>query len=342
MSEPSAPERPDLLPALPPEDDEGGPVKPFLEHLEDLRWTLIKCVSALVIAMVLCLVASNHLVTLLTWPLRNAQQLAGIRNPTVTVWLGTNLLGRLPQSHLTNTLPATNLPASVTLVPERVGTNIFLTLRPDPPADPHSSQARNLVTLKNYSPIGPFQVALNLMLYGGLGLASPFLLLFIGQYILPAMRKNEKAFLYRAAATGGFLFLLGVTFCYFIIMQVMLLMTVEFSRWMGFTADEWRAEDYIGFMLKFLLGAGLSFQLPVVILTLVRVGLLSVETLSRIRPYFIIGNLVFCAVITPSGDPVTLLLLAIPLHILYEISVAIAAYWERRERRREAAAAAAE
>lgn len=339
MSEPSAPERPDL-PVVPPDDEEGGPVKPFLEHLEDLRWTLIKCVSALVVAMVVCLVASNHLVGLLTWPLRNAQQLAGIRNPTVTVWLGTNLLGRLPQGHLAHVLPATNLPASVTLAPQWVGTNLVLAVRPDPPADPHAGQSRNLVTLKNYSPIGPFQVALNLMLYGGIGLASPFILLFLGQYIVPALRRNERAFLYRAAAVGGCLFLLGVVFCYFIIMQVMLLMTVEFSRWMGFTADEWRAEDYIGFMLKFLLGAGLSFQLPVVILTLVRVGLLSVETLSRIRPYFIIGNLVFCAVITPSGDPVTLLLLAIPLHVLYEISVAIARFWERREKRREAEAAA--
>ncbi|MFN0068535.1 MAG: twin-arginine translocase subunit TatC [Limisphaerales bacterium] len=339
MSEPLAPERLDLVPAPPPDNEEGGPIKPFLEHLEDLRWTLIKCVAALVISMVICLVASNRLVAILTWPLSHAQQLSVARNPTVNVWLGTNLLGRLPPGQLTNALGTSNAPVSVTLVPEFVGTNLVLALRPDSPTDPHVMQARNLVALKNYSPTGPFEVALNLMLFGGIGLASPFLLLFAGQFVLPAMKRTEKRFLYRAAAVGGLLFFLGVVFCYFIIMQVMLLMTVEFSRWMGFSADEWRAEDYIGFMLKFLLGAGLSFQLPVVLLTLVRLGLLSVSTLSRIRPYFIIGNLVFCAIVTPSGDPVTLLLLAVPLHVLYELSVLIAWFWARRERRQAAAAA---
>lgn len=339
MSESSAPQRPDLEPE--PPEEEGGPVKPFLEHLEDFRWTLIKCVTALVISMIICLVASNRLVALLTWPLSHAQQLSTARNPTVTVWLGTNLIGRLPPDQLTGPLQSSNAPAAVTLVPELIGTNLVLTLRPDASTDPHVTQARNLVALKNYSPTGPFEVALSLMLFGGLGLASPFLLLFIGQFVLPAMRVVEKRFLYRAAAVGGLLFLTGVAFCYFIIMQVMLLMTVEFSRWMGFSADEWRAEDYIGFMLKFLLGAGLSFQLPVVILTLVRVGLVSVATLSRIRPYFIVGNLVFCAIVTPSGDPVTLLLLAVPLHMLYEISVLIAWFWARRERREAAASEAA-
>lgn len=335
MSELSAPQRPDLEPD--PPEEEGGPVKPFLEHLEDLRWTLVKCVAALVISMVVCLVASNRIVALLEWPLARAQVLSTARNPLVPVWLGTNLIGRLPPGQLTNALHSSNAPASVTLMPGLVGTNLVLTVRPDWPTDGQATQARSLVALKNYSPIGPFQVALSLMLYGGIGLASPFLLLFIGQFVLPAMRVTEKRFLYRAAAIGGLLFLTGVAFCYFVIMQIMLLMTVEFSRWMGFSADEWRAEDYIGFMLRFLLGAGLSFQLPVVILTLVRVGLVSVGTLSRIRPYFIIGNLVFCAIVTPSGDPVTLLLLAVPLHVLYEVSVLIASFWARRERREAAA-----
>lgn len=289
--------------------------------------------------MVVCLIASNRLVKILTWPLTHAQELAAGRNPAITVWLGTNLLGRLPRGDLAGALDGTNAPRSVTLVPQLVGTNFVLAVRPDPPTDPHATAPMSLVALKNYSPTGPFTVALNIMLYGGLGLASPFLLLFLGQFVVPALRRRERAFLYRAAAVGGGLFLAGVAFCYFVIMQVMLLMTVEFSRWMGFNADEWRAEDYISFMLKFLLGAGLSFQLPVVLLTLIRVGLLSRTTLARFRPYFVVVNLVFCAFITPSGDPVTLLLLAVPLHILYEVSLVIAWFWERRDQRAADAAA---
>lgn len=324
-------------PALPEEEEEGGgPVKPFLEHLEDLRWTLLKVVSSVVIAMILCLVAGNKLVTLLTYPLEKAQKLSDSANRTAAVRLGSSLIGKIPLRSLDPALWGTNPPAAfeVTFLPD--GDRLLLVLRPDTNSATGDGSA-GMVQLKNYSPIGGFTVALEMALYGGFAIASPFVMFFLGQFIIPALKTREKQFLYRALAVGVGLFLLGVVFCYFAIMQVTLLATVQFSQWLGFSADEWRAEDYINFVVKMMLAVGLSFQLPVVLLTLVKVNILSYKALANSRSYFVVINLIACAFITPSGDPITLLFLAIPVQFLYELSVFIAWVWWRRDEKAAAA-----
>ena len=326
-------------PDLDEEEEGGGPVKPFLEHLEDLRWTIIKVLAAVFIAMLICLVAGNKLVAMLTWPLIRAQQLSSPTNTTATVRLGEASLGKLAFPSLPTNLWPAGVPKVLRIAPVMAGSNLVLALEPEtslsnPAADP------DMVLLKNYSPIGGIMVALELALYGGLALASPFVMLFIGQFVLPALRIHEKKFLYRAVGVGVGLFLLGVAFCYFFIMQVTIVATVQFSEWLGFRADEWRAEDYIDFVVKMMLAVGLSFQLPVVILTLVRIGILDYRKLQDWRSYFIVLNMVVCAVVTPSGDPFTMLLLAVPVQILYEASVFIAWRWWKKDQRQLAAAEA--
>ena len=80
------------------------------------------------------------------------------------------------------------------------------------------------------------------------------------------------------------LFLVGVAFCYFILMPVALAAAQMYSQWLGFGALQWRAEDYISFVCKFMLGMGLGFELPVVILTLVKIGVLNYRMLSQGAP----------------------------------------------------------
>ena len=164
-------------------------------------------------------------------------------------------------------------------------------------------------------------VAIKLALYGGLVLALPFMLYFIGQFVLPALKVKEKEFVLRAIGIGAFLFLLGMAFCYFIMLQVALGATVQFSAWMGFYADEWRAEDYISFVCIFMLVMGVSFELPIVILALVRVGCWTskIEQLPCLR---VVLELVICAFLRRRGS-FTMFLMAIPLHLLYEISILI-------------------
>lgn len=320
------------------DEDGGGPVKTFLEHLEDLRWMLIKSVASILISMIVCLIAGNRLVSLLTWPLNRAVHLQTAKVDYVEVKLGTNILARLNPTNLSTFPWDSNRVASLSLVPRIDGTNVLVQIEPELLATNHARThpAAAGVVLKNYSPIGGFVVAIKLALYGGLVLAAPFVLYFVGQFVLPALKVREKKFVYQAIGLGSGLFILGVAFCYFVIMQVALLATVGFSQWMGFGADEWRAEDYISFVCKFMLGMGLSFQLPVVILTLVKIGLLDYPKLSKFRSYWVVINLMISAFVTPSGDPFTMMLMALPLQVLYEISVFVAWTWYRKERLAEA------
>ncbi|MRR38032.1 twin-arginine translocase subunit TatC, partial [bacterium] len=130
-------------------------------------------------------------------------------------------------------------------------------------------------------------------------------------------------------------FMLGVAFCYFILMPLALTASVQYAQWMGFSAYQWRAEEYISFVCKFMLGMGLGFELPVVVLTLVKLGVVGYKTLASARRYVIVINFILGAVLT-TPEVVTQVLMAIPLQILYEISVWIAWYWERQEKKREA------
>jgi sec-independent protein translocase protein TatC len=324
-----------------PEEIEGGPVKTFLEHLEDLRWTLIKVVSTLVVAMMVCLIMGRQLVTFLTYPLRVAshRETAPRLSTTVSVHWGTNIIARFPRTNLSEFLPphATNVHA-FRLAPKVVDGSVVLALEAEEPL--FSSPLDDMVTLKNYSPISAIMVAMKLALYGGFVLGLPFILYFIGQFVLPALKVNEKQFVLRAIGIGAFLFLLGMAFCYFIMLQVALSATVQFSQWLGFGADEWRAEDYITFVSMLMLVVGVSFELPIILLALVKVGLIDYRKLSTFRPYWVVLELVICAFLTPSGDPFTMLLMALPLHVLYEISTLIAWYWHRRDARKAALEAA--
>ena len=325
----------------------GGPVKPFLDHLEDLRWTILKCVFSLLISMLACMMGAKYLVSILIFPLAEAKEL-GYRlhgSPDVPVMLGPRTVGRLDKVALTEIGMDTNAPvfnhskARFTFVPVRMDTNYVLALKPVVPEETKgiaTSFEDVMVELKNYGPFQSIWLCLQLALYGGLVIGAPFIIFFVAEFVLPALKVNEKKFLYKAAGIGSVLFLLGVAFCYFLIVQVALRASVEFSNWLGFGADEWNASEYLGFVIKFLLVMGLAFEMPVVLLTIVKIGLLDYKKLIEFRSYFVVGMLVASAVITPSGDPFTMVLVAIPLWILYEICVIIARIWYKNDEKAEA------
>ncbi|MCF7668888.1 MAG: twin-arginine translocase subunit TatC [Verrucomicrobia bacterium] len=323
------------------DEDEGGPIKPFLDHLEDFRWTIIKCVSAVVIAMVVCLAAGNKLVELLTYPLAQAQKQLDRKyaeQNLVHITWGTNLITSFkPESDNFGPLPIdTNRNTILQVIPVTIGTNQVLALQSLTDTNQTSTiqtPGDKKIALKNYSPVGPFMVAIQIAIFGGIGLASPFLFLFIGQFIMPALKKKERIYVYRAVGIGLILFILGVVFCYFILVKIALAAAVKFAGWLNFFADEWRAEEYIGFVCKFMLGMGLSFELPVVILTLVKIGILDHAQLRKLRPYWVIINLVLSSLLTPP-DIISQVLMAVPLQILFEISLWIAWYWEKKDRER--------
>jgi sec-independent protein translocase protein TatC len=321
----------------PDPDQEGGPVKAFLEHLEDLRWVLIKSGAAIAIAMLICLIAGNLVVSILKWPLARAKISYPGTNQVWTVSFGTNRLGvfKLDDRQQESFAIGEKRYLAMKLEPIPVGTNYFLGLRIDPTADPETSQRLD-TRLANFSPVGAFFVSIQVALYGGLVLASPLVFYFVAGFIFPALRMKEKRYVYRGLGFGLTLFFMGVSFCYFVLLPVALAASAMYSNWLGFESTQWRAEDYISFVCKFMLGMGIGFQMPVVLLTLVKIGVLNYRLLSKMRRYMIVINLVLGAILT-TPEVVTQVLMAVPLQILYECSVWIAWYWERRDRKRAAA-----
>jgi sec-independent protein translocase protein TatC len=319
----------------PPNEAEGGPVKTFLEHLEDLRWVLIKSLVTLGVAVMLCLLAGNYVVQIVKWPLAHAKISYPGTNQIVAVSFGTNRLGAFPltaeQQQSLNL--GTNRFVSVQVAPLVIGTNQVLGWHTSSDSAAVADAQRLKIDLINLGPAGGFVVAFQVAIYGGALLASPFIFYFVAAFIFPALKLRERKYIYRGLAFGGGLFLTGVAFCYFILMPVALAAAQMYSHWLGFGAFQWRAEDYISFVCKFLLGMGLGFELPVVVLTLVKIGVLDYRTLSGARRYVIIINLILGAVLT-TPEPITQIVMFVPLQVLYEITVWIAWYWDQPDRRK--------
>jgi sec-independent protein translocase protein TatC len=319
-----------------PEDSpEGGPVKTFLEHLEDFRWVLIKSLVALSVAMLLCLFAANNVVQIIKWPLKHAPIHFSGTNQIAVVSFGTNHLGNFqltPEEQQSLNL-GTNRFVAVIVEPLTLGTNQVLGWRVNDDPRVIADAQRMKIELINLSPAGGFFVAFQVALYGGLVLASPFIFYFIASFVFPALKLRERKHVYRGLAIGVGLFLTGVAFCYFVLMPVALAAAQMYSNWLGLGAMQWRAEDYISFVCKFMLGMGLGFELPVVILTLVKIGVLDYRTLSKARRYMIVINLILGAVLT-TPEPITQIVMFVPLQFLYEITVWIAWYWDQPDRAR--------
>ncbi|MSU58160.1 MAG: twin-arginine translocase subunit TatC [Pedosphaera sp.] len=321
--------------------DEGGPVKTFLEHLEDLRWVLIKSSVALAVAMLLCLIAGNYVVAVIKWPLTRAKISIPGTNQVVTVSYGTNRLGTIkltPEQQQELDL-GTNRFVGVAIEPLTLGTNRVLGWRidSDPTLEANAKQMK--IDLINLSPAGGFMVAFQVAFYGGMVLAALPISYFVISFIFPALKMREQKYVYRGLIFGCGLFFTGVSFCYFGLMPVALSASQMYSQWLGLGAFQWRAEEYISFVCKFMLGMGLGFELPVVLLTLVKIGVLNYRSLRKMWRYMIVINLILGAVLT-TPEVITQVMMAVPLYGLYEISVWIAWYWERRDRKRAAALSA--
>ena len=314
------------------EEDEGGPVKSFLDHLEDLRWTIIRCAVAVIVSMVVCLVAGNKVIAFLKYPLVQASRFGEPSKPTVFVEMAGTTLGRFDfNTNVLNTLNlGSNAYARVELEVIDLGTNQILGVKLNTNAPPSDL---SMVKLSTLGPMGGFMVAFQVAIYAGIGMASPFLLLFIGQFLLPALRKKEKQFIYRSLGVGIGLFIAGVAFCYAWVLPATLKASAAFSEWEGFSADQWRAEEYMSFICKFMLAMGISFELPIVILALVKIGLLDYPKLAKFRAYFVIVNLFISALLSPGADLFSMMMMAIPLQVLYEISLWIAWFWYRAEKK---------
>jgi sec-independent protein translocase protein TatC len=325
----------DFSKETPPHEEEGGgPVKSFLEHLEDFRWLLIKTGVTLFVSLVVCLYAVPQIVAILKWPLSRAalvrvhdEHKALVRfdtNNIATLELMTNQVGGLDLG--------TNWFTVLQVEPVVVGSNILLSVRVEknPSAATQVESATDLIYL---DPAAPFFSSMLLAFYGGILLASPIIFFFLAEFLIPALKIREKKYVLRAAFIGVGLFLAGVSFCYFFVLARALKFAQWWALWMGVKVPDWRAETYFSFVTKFLLGMGLGFELPVVLLALVKIGVLDYKKLTALRRYMIIINLVLGALLT-TPEVFTQVIMAIVLQVLFEVSVWVTWYWEWRDKKR--------
>ncbi len=332
MADPTEEPLPDDL------EEGGGPVKTFLEHLEDLRWMLVKSGAALLVSMIVCLYGTHQIVSILKWPLERAALIHVGHAQKALVRFGTNNVGTVQLQ--SNTIGPLNLGTNpvviVQIEPVEMGTNILLSARveQDPSSEATVASGTDLVYL---DPAAPFLSSLHLAFFGGVLLAAPFIFYFVAQFVLPALKVKEKKYVLRACGIGVGLFAAGVCFCYFFVLARALKFAELFALWMGVKVPEWRAETYFSFVTKFMLGMGLGFELPVVLLALVKIGILDYAKLSAMRRYMVVINLVLGALLT-TPEIFTQVVMAVVLQVLYEVSVWIAWYWEWREKQRAAAA----
>jgi sec-independent protein translocase protein TatC len=146
----------------------------------------------------------------------------------------------------------------------------------------------------------------------------------------------EKRFLFPAIAVSFALFLIGVFCCYFWLLPKTILFFFHDTQSLGWS-PMWTVQQYYSFVTRFVLGFGLAFELPVVVLALVKFGLVTYEFMARTRPYAIVLIFVLATIITPTPDVLTLIALSLPMCLLYESCIWIAWFMQRKAARSDAA-----
>ena len=340
--------------------------KPFLEHLEDLRSTITKIVLTLIISMVACFSFQDQLMKVLREPVEEVwathMQSKLPEEVTIADWekakqiLDTSLvldlekrgtlyamfdapMRRLIESarflRVAEVLPEERRQAyleEATAEDADLRRTLLALHESGAEARPGSAE-RNLTMMSALKPTETFMLSMKLAFFAGIIVSFPFLLYFILQFVLPGLHDNERAILWPAMAVGFGLFLLGVLFAYFVVLPKTLVFFYQWSLDMG-VANDWRIGEYITFTTQFTLLFGLSFELPVVVMAFVKLGMLSYEMMSRTRSYAVLAIVVASAMITPTSDLITLSLMAVPMYLLYETCIWLA-YLDSRKRRRE-------
>jgi sec-independent protein translocase protein TatC len=163
-----------------------------------------------------------------------------------------------------------------------------------------------------------FKVAL----IGGVALSMPVIVYQVIQFIVPGLKANEKRYMFFVVPGATFLFLLGITFGYLVLLPFALKYLLTFG---GDIASAFISiGEYVSFVVTLLLWMGVAFELPMIIVFLAKLGVVSQKQLRGYWKYALVGAFVIAAIITPTPDPFNQSLVAVPLYLLYEVGVLVA------------------
>lgn len=345
--------------------------KAFLEHLEDLRLCITRIVLTLLIATVVCFIFRNELMDVMRRPVTQVWERGELKalekseipldewEEAKRVAENFNQLLQQDRAHflsqfenpegMLNNIRAVTIYRATRIFEERedqenyvnedqslddaLRSKILALIEGGP--NPKSDARGKLVLMQALKPTEGFMLSIKLAFFAGIVVSFPFLLYFILQFVLPGMHTAERHALWPAMAIGFGLFLGGIFFSYFIVLPRVLEFFHDYSAQMKIE-NEWRIGYYISFATQFTLIFGLSFELPVLVMTLVKLNILNCEMMRRTRAYAILAIFIIAAIITPTPDAFTLCLLAGPMVVLYEICIWLAFFLEKKGARREA------
>ncbi len=177
--------------------------------------------------------------------------------------------------------------------------------------------------------ITPFMVPMKVSMMVAFLISLPWVLYQAWAFVAPGLYAHEKRLIAPLIISSSVLFILGVAFCYFFVFGTVFKFINDFAPKSISVAPD--IENYLDFVLTMCLAFGLTFEVPVVVIVLVRMGLVTVEKLKAIRPYVIVGAFVIAAVVTPP-DIMSQLFLAVPLCLLYEVGLLLAPLFEKATR----------
>ena len=179
------------------------------------------------------------------------------------------------------------------------------------------------VTLNQAGPFDGVMIKMKVGILAGVAVSLPFVILLSWSFISPGLKQKERDSFWWIFSSMTILFVVGIIAGYFalyVVMPILMSFGVEGAQ------NWWRLREYIDFVFMWLLGAGLVFQLPLIIVILVKLGLVEIATLKKTRKYAVVVSFVISAIITPTPDAITQCIVALPLYLLYEIGVFAASF----------------
>ena len=232
----------------------------FLEHLEELRWRIIKSAVGVIIGGIVVGIFINFIVE--------------------------NIL---------------LLPATKTIPP---------------------------IKLQNIKPFGQFTLYMEIILIGGVIVSIPNIILQIWKFIEPGLKQSERKYIGSIVIFSSVCFLSGIVFAYFVIRPTALEFLSSFGS--SIINNNISVDEYFSFIISTMLAAGIVFELPMVSFFLSKIGILKPEFMRKYRKHAVVLILIIAAILTPSPDITSQLLLGIPLVILYEISILICKFSQKK------------
>lgn len=186
----------------------------------------------------------------------------------------------------------------------------------------------------SFKPLEQLMLRLKMSAYLGIAIVMPFLLWQVWQFIAPGLYQNERRYAGLFIGSASVLFLMGAALAYYTLPEALgFLQDVGGDR----VVYQYTAEEYLTLILYMMLAFGVGFQFPIVLITVQLVGLVTPDQLAGFRRFAIVGIFLGGAIITPSGDPITLTALALPMCIFYEIAILVGRVMARRRVKAESA-----